>query len=169
MLTHSYSMSPVEIVVALLMIVGVLGIVIPMLPGLLIVLGGTLLWAFDEQSTLAWVLFAVATAVYVVGLALQFLVPGKRLRRAGVSTSTLLVGLVTAIVLAFVIPFVGIFIGFPLGIFLISLLRTRDGRAAWVATKHALRAVGLNMLIELATAFAIIGAWTFTITFLDRT
>ncbi|MFK5633898.1 MULTISPECIES: DUF456 domain-containing protein [unclassified Ornithinimicrobium] len=162
-------MSAVEVVVALLMVVGVLGIVLPVLPGLLIIVGGVLLWALDERSTLGWGMLAVAVVVWLAGTALQWLVPGKRMKAAGVRTSTLLVGVAVAIVMAFVIPVVGLFVGFPLGIFLVSLARTRDRGEAWTATKHALRAVGTNILIELATAFTIIAAWAVTIIFLDVT
>lgn len=150
---------------ALLMVVGVVGIVVPVLPGLLLVVGGVLLWALEERSTTGWVVLGVVLTVYLLGLVLQWLVPGKRMRRAGVSTSTLLAGVVAAIATAFVIPVVGLFVGFPLGIFLVSLVRTRDRAEAWRATGHALRAVGTNILIELVTAFTIIAVWAVTAIF----
>ncbi len=159
-------MGSMEIVVALLMVVGVVGIVLPVLPGLIIIVAAVLLWALDEGTTTGWVLLAVAVALYVAGVVLQWLVPGKRMRRAGVSTSTLLAGVVAAVLGAFVIPVVGLFVGFPVGIFLVSLVRTRDAGEARRATGHALRAVGLNILVELATAFTIIAAWALTVIFL---
>jgi len=149
-------MSPVEILILVLMLIGVVGIVIPVLPGLVIVLAGSLAWALKEQTTLAWVVFGLSALVYLLGVALQWAIPGQRMKRAGVRTSTLVIGVFCALVLGVLIPVVGLFIGFPLGIFLISLVRTRDRREAVRATKHALRAVGLNILIELATAFALI-------------
>lgn len=158
-------MGAMELVVALLMVFGVVGIVVPVLPGLLLVVAGVALWALDERSSTGWVVLAVTVGVYAVGLVLQWLVPGRRMRRAGVPTSTLLVGVVTAIAAAFVIPVVGLFVGFPLGIFLVSWVRARDGREALRATGHALRAVGTNILIELATAFTIIAVWALTIIF----
>ncbi len=154
-----------EIVVALMMVVGVVGIVVPVLPGLLLVVAGVVLWALEERSTTGWVVLGVVAVVYLAGLVLQWLVPGRRMKRAGVQTSTLLAGVVTAIVAAFVIPVVGLFVGFPLGIFLVSLARTRDHKEALRATGHALRAVGTNILIELVTAFTIIAVWAVTILF----
>lgn len=156
-------MSAVEVVVALLMMVGVVGIVVPVLPGLLLVVVAVLLWAIEVASTTGWLVLGVAVALYLAGSALQWLVPGRRMRRAGVRTSTLLAGVVAAIAMAFVIPVVGLFVGFPLGIFVVSLARTRDRAEAWAATRHALRAVGTNILIELATAFTIIAIWAATI------
>ena len=160
------AMSWMEIVVALLMVLGVVGIVLPVLPGLLLVVAAVLLWALEEQSRTGWVLLAVVVVLYALGAVLQWLVPGQRMRRAGVSTGTLLAGVVAAVVGAFVIPVVGLFVGFPVGIFLVSLARSRDRHEALTATGHALRAVGVNILIELATAFTIIAAWAVTVIFL---
>lgn len=158
-------MSAMEIVSLLLMLVGLLGIVFPVLPGLLLVVLGVLLFALDAGSTGGWVLLAVTVAIYLAGVVLQWAVPGQRMKRAGVRTSTLLVGLVGAVVGMFVIPIVGLFVGFPVGILLASLARTRDLREAWRATGHALRAVGTNMLIELGTAFTIIAVFLVTVLF----
>lgn len=152
-------MSSLEVVVALLMVMGVVGVVVPVLPGLLLIVGSVLIWSLDQGSTTGWVVLALCVMLYLAGSALQWLVPGKRMRSAGVRTSTLLAGVVAAIAMAFVIPVVGLFVGFPLGIFVVSLLRTRDRAQAWTATKHALRAVGTNILIELVTAFTIIALW----------
>ncbi|MFX0537275.1 DUF456 domain-containing protein [Ornithinimicrobium sp. Y1847] len=159
-------MSALEVLVALLMVFGLLGIVFPVLPGLLLIVASVLLWAIDAGSTTGWVLFGIVAALYLAGSVLQWAIPGKRMKRAGVRTSTLLAGVVTAIVMAFVIPVVGLFIGFPLGIFLVSLVRSRDRIEAWRATQHALRAVGMNILIELVTAFFIIAAWAVTVLFI---
>lgn len=159
-------MSVLEIVALLLMLVGLVGIVFPVLPGLLLVLVGVLVWALDARSTIGWVLLLVASAIYVAGVVLQWAVPGKRMKRAGVRTSTLLVGLACAVVGMFVIPVVGLFVGFPVGILLASWMRTRDVREAWRATGHALRAVGVNILIELGTAFTIIAVFVLTVLFL---
>ncbi|HSP61331.1 MAG TPA: DUF456 domain-containing protein [Ornithinimicrobium sp.] len=156
-------MTVLEIVLALLMAVGVLGIVVPVLPGLMLVVVAVLIWALESQSTGGWVVLGLTLVLFLAGTALQWLVPGRRMRRAGVGTSTLVAGVAAAIVGAFVIPVVGLFVGFPVGIFLISLARTRDRREAWGATRHALRAVGTNILIELATAFTIIAVWAGTV------
>lgn len=161
-------MEPVEILILAVMAVGVVGIVLPVLPGLLIILGGVLAWALVEQSTLGWVTFVIAAVVYLLGVILQWAIPGRYMRRAGVQTSTLVVGVVCALVLGVLIPVVGLFIGFPLGIFMVSLVRTRDARGALRATGHALRAVGTNMLIELLTAFVLIAGFVLTTVFLAR-
>lgn len=159
-------MSVLEVVVLLLMLLGLVGIVYPVLPGLLLIVVSVLVWSLNERTTTAWVVLAVVVALYLAGTVLQWLIPGKRMKRAGVRTSTLLAGLACAVVGMFVVPVVGLFLGFPVGILLASYARTRDLGQAGRATVHALKAVGTNILLELATAFAIIAVFVIALIFL---
>ncbi|MGB3762846.1 MAG: DUF456 domain-containing protein [Ornithinimicrobium sp.] len=158
-------MTTVTVAAALVMMVGLVGIVVPVLPGLLLVCMGVLLWALDETSTLGWTVLAITLALAAMGLVLQFLIPGQRMRRAGVRTSTLVFAVIVAVALGIVIPFVGAVIGFPLGIYVLQRMRHHDHHAAWTSTVHALKAVGLNILIELVTALMIITMWLCAVAF----
>lgn len=140
---------------ALLIVVGMIGIVVPVLPGLLLTILAVLIWAISTGGTTAWVVFAVAAVVYAVGLIAQFLIPGRRLKSQGVGLGTLLVAVLVAIVGFFVIPVVGALVGFVLGIFAVESTRSRSREQAWARTKAALRAILHSMGIELVTAFVI--------------
>ena len=48
--------------------VGVLGIVVPVLPGLLLCVAAVLLWAFGTGGPLAWGTFALVLVLYLVGV-----------------------------------------------------------------------------------------------------
>ncbi len=147
------------IVPPLLIIVGLVGIAVPVLPGLLLVLGGVLLWALMEGTTLAWGIFAASVVVAVVGVALQYLLPGRRMRERGVASSTLALAVLLGVVGMFVIPFVGAFVGFVLGIYLVELGRNGDRRQAWERTKHALVGVLQSVGIELIAGLGIAGLY----------
>lgn len=144
---------------ALLILVGLLGIVVPVIPGLLLVLAAVLIWAIDTGGTLAWSVFGLSAVFYLTGMALQYLVPGRRLREAGVRTRTLVFAVVLGVVGFFVVPVVGGPLGFVLGIFLVELSHSRDRRAAWASTRSALKAVFLSMGIELLAGLAIATTW----------
>ncbi len=144
-----------SLVPPLLIVVGLLGIVVPVLPGLVLVLAGVLVWALMEGSALAWGVFAVSAVVAVAGYVLQYTLPGRRMRERGVSSSTLFLAVGMGIVGFFVIPVVGAIVGFVLGIFLVELGRSRDRAQAWTRTKHALVAVLHSMGIELAAGLVI--------------
>jgi hypothetical protein len=148
-----------NVLVLLAMLAGTVGIVVPVLPGLLIVWGAVLVWALVLQTTFGWVVFGVATAVYAVGLVAQFLIPGRRMKSTGVDTRILAVALVVAVVGLFVIPGIGAPIGFIGAVYVLERLKHRDHGRAWLATRQALHAVMLNIGIELLTALAIIATW----------
>ena len=147
------------IVTGLLMVVGLVGIVVPVVPGLLLVWLATGLWAYDHPNRWAWAVFALCGIVYAVGIVTQYLVPGRRLKDAGVRTSTLLLAVLLAIVGFFVIPVVGALLGFVLGVFLVEMGRHRESGSAWRSTQHALKAVALSMGIELVAGFTIVLIW----------
>jgi uncharacterized protein len=87
------------------------------------------------------------------------LVPGRRLRDAGVPRESILAGVVLAVVGFFVVPFVGLFLGFPLGVYLQERRRLGEHDPAWRSTNQALRAIGLSIVIELAATLVAVGAW----------
>ncbi len=147
-----------EILVAIAILVGLVGILVPILPGSVLILGAILVWAVQIQEASGWVVFAIAASALVAGAVVKYVVPGNRLKRAGIPGRTQWIGAAAAVVGVFVVPVVGIFLGFVLGVYLAE--RQRVGAAlAWPSTKAALRAVGLSILIELAAGVVATVAW----------
>ena len=141
-------------------LIGVIGVLIPMLPGLLLCWAGVMVWAvFGGHGAVGWTVAVAATLVLGLGLAAKYLVPGRNLKRAGVPNLTLFLGGVAGIIGFFLIPVVGLVLGFVLGVFVVERIRQNDNTRAWQSTKHALKAAGVSMLIELATALLITGIW----------
>lgn len=151
-------MSATELLVAVLIAVGIAGIIVPVLPGTILVMGAILVWALEVGTSTGWLVFAVCATLLVGGSVVKYLVPGRRLKASGVPHRTLLVGALLAFVGFFVIPLVGMFVGFVLGVYLAE--RARVGAAgAWPSTLGALRAVGVSILIELVAAFLAALTW----------
>ena len=147
------------VVAGLMIVVGLIGIAVPVLPGLLVVWAGVLIWASEAQTTAGWVVLGIATGLALTGFLLQYLLPGQRMRKAGITASTTATGAALAVVGFFVIPVVGGFLGFALGIYLAERIKLGTHGAALPSTKHALKAIGLSMGIELATGLAIASTW----------
>jgi uncharacterized protein YqgC (DUF456 family) len=156
-------MDGVTVVVGLIMLVGLVGIVDPVLPGLLLVWAAVLVWACATQTRAGWVALGVATTLALSGVLLQHLLAGRHMAQAGVTTSSTVVGAAVGVVGFFVIPVVGAFVGFPLGIYLAERLKLGTHAGAWSSTKHALKAVGLAMVIELFTGLAIATTWVISV------
>jgi hypothetical protein len=147
-----------DVLVGAAVLVGLVGIVVPVLPGSLLIGVAVLVWALEVATTTGWVVLAVVTTVLVLGAVVKYFVPGRRLKAAGVPNRTLLLGALTGVVGFFVIPVVGLLIGFVLGVYVAEARRLGRDRA-WPSTTSALRAVGLSVLIELAAGLLAALAW----------
>jgi uncharacterized protein len=151
-------MSEIDVLVGLAVLVGLVGILVPVLPGTILILGAVLVWAVAVSSATGWVVFALVTTLLVVGGVVKYAVPGRGLKAAGVPNRTLLAGGLLGIVGFFVIPVVGLFLGFVLGVYLSELQRVGSARA-WPSSKAALKATGLSLLIELAAGLLAAVTW----------
>jgi uncharacterized protein YqgC (DUF456 family) len=148
------------LLVAVAMAIGLVGVVVPLLPGLALVWAAGLVWAIAEgEGTTRWVVLALMTVLLVAGTVAKYALPARSATAKGASRSTLVFGALGAIIGFFVIPLVGLLIGGVAGIYLAELVRLGDARRAWSATGAALVAVGLGMLIELAAGVAMVLAW----------
>lgn len=148
-------MEILTVLAALLIAVGIAGLVIPVMPGLVLTVLGVLVWAIGHGETTGWVFFGIALVIAAVGWVTQYAVPGKRMKAAGVPTRSLVAGALSGLIGFFVIPVLGLFIGFVLGVYLAERMRLPDNAAAWAQTKVALKGVLLSIGIELTAALLV--------------
>ena len=147
------------ILVAVAIAVGLVGVLVPLLPGTLLVYAAIAVWAFVEQNTVGWVVLGVVTAILAATMAIKYLWPVKRMRAADVSPATLAAGAVAGVIGFFVIPVLGLRIGFVLGVYLAELAHRRDQRRAWASTVHAVKGAALSVGVELAGGLLATAAW----------
>ena len=147
------------VLVGFAIVVGIAGIVVPVLPGALLAWAAILVWAIMESSLDGWAVLVAATGLIGGAQVVKYLVPGRRLREAGVPRSSIVAGLVVGLAGFFLIPIVGLFVGFPAGVYVGERLRLGAHGAAWASTRHAVKAVGLSILIELAATLLTAALW----------
>jgi uncharacterized protein YqgC (DUF456 family) len=147
------------LLVALVIAVGLIGIVVPLLPGVLLVYGAILVWAVAEHTVASWVTLAIVTVLLAATTAVKYSWPMRRMHRADVPSSSLLAGAVLGIVGFFVLPVLGLVLGFVMGVYLAELLHRRDQRLAWASTVHAIKGVALSVGVELAGALGVTAIW----------
>jgi uncharacterized protein YqgC (DUF456 family) len=153
------------VLAAVLVVVGIVGIALPILPGLVLVVAGVAVWAVARADAVAWIVLGIVVAIALVGSVVKFLVPGRRLRDSGVPGRTIAAGAVLGIVGFFVIPVLGLFIGFVLGVYLAELARLGGHETAWPSTRQALAAVGWSIVIEMATGLIGAAVWVWALIF----
>jgi uncharacterized protein YqgC (DUF456 family) len=147
------------VLVGAAVLVGLAGVVVPVLPGAILSLAAILVWAILTNTPSAWMVLAIAAVAIGATQVLKYVLPGRGLQRAGIPNRTTLIGACLSIVGFFVIPVVGMPIGFVLGVFLSECQRLREPRQAWTSTIAALKATGWSMVIELAGTLVAAGTW----------
>lgn len=170
-----------ELLVGIVILAGLVGVVVQVLPGAFLVLAAVLVWAIATGGTTAWVVLVVAAVATAIAAVVKYVLAGRHLTKAGVPTSTLVWGGVAGVVGFFVIPVVGLVVGFVGGVYVAELLRVRALRGrvaagmagapastvpepsaqavAWSSTRAALVATGVSILVELAGALVATAAW----------
>jgi hypothetical protein len=147
-----------ELAVGLIIVVGLMGIVVPVLPGLVLVVGVIFVWALLEGTGLAWAIALISLVLGGVGTFVKYSIPKRRLTESGVRTGTLVLATAVAIAGLFLIPVVGAPLGFVATIYLTERARG-DREHAWPRTKESLKAVATSIGIELATGLVIAAFW----------
>jgi len=145
--------------VATCCVLGVVGTILPIVPGTIVIALAILAWGVVEATPASWAVTTVALLLLGVGQLLKYLIPGRRLAAAGVPALTLVAGGVGGIVGFFVVPLVGVVVGFIIGVFVVEALRLRDLRTAWPATWEAMKASGLSTLIEMTAGLLATAVW----------
>ena len=147
------------VLVALAIAIGIIGIVVPLLPGTLLVFAAIAVWAVVEGNVTAWVTLGVVAVLLGAAALIKYTWPVRRMREADVRTLSLVTGGVLGVIGFFVIPVIGLVIGFVLGVYLAELSKRGDQRVAWTSTKHALKGVALSVGVEMAGALLATVAW----------
>jgi len=152
--------TPLEAALGLVMLVGVVGIFVPVLPGSVIVWAAIVVWAVagDDSLVARWAVAAAASVLLGGALVVSTTLPA---RSAGVGAPRYLPWVVAlgTIVGFFVVPLVGGFIGGPIAAFAAETVRLRDPTQGWRSAVRTLKGLGLGLLVELTAALIVIALW----------
>jgi uncharacterized protein YqgC (DUF456 family) len=149
-----------EVLVGLLMLVGLVGTVVPLLPGLLLVWAAGLLWVLADGGGLArWTVLGVLTVLLVVGTVAKYALPGRRAQAEGAPATTLMLGVTGMVVGFFIIPVVGLVVGGVLGVYVAERGRLGNHASAWASTRRVLVAAGIGAIVEIGAGLVMIAVW----------
>lgn len=142
----------ITVLAGLAYIVGLAGIILPVLPGTITIVIATLIWAIVVGGWTSWVAFAMVLLFGAAGMTASYLLTGRRLQAAEVPMWPILVGLASGVVGIFVIPFLGLPIGFIVGLYVSEALRLKDWSRGITSAWVAIKALGVGILIEFSLA-----------------
>ncbi|GAA1145983.1 DUF456 domain-containing protein [Nesterenkonia lutea] len=160
MLDSTATEAVATVIAGLLLIAGALGVVLPVLPGSLLIILTLPVWAFLLGGPVPWIAAVIGMILAIAGWSGSTVLTGRSLHRQQIPRGPILIGIAAAIAGLFLLPPLGLFIGFAAGLFGAEYVRRdRDWRAAGTASLHALRAMGLGILVEFGLAGLAISAF----------
>jgi uncharacterized protein YqgC (DUF456 family) len=161
---------PAAIAGYILIVLGLIGSVVPLLPGPMVIWMGILMWAWgDAFERIGWGLLTLLLLLALVAWASDFLINMLVSRKAGASWAAIFAsiagGIVGGLALNGVIPILGSLLGAAIGaiggMFAVEYWRTREWRKAGVAVRSYLGSMVIASMIEIAIAVTMVGlfAW----------
>ena len=149
-----------SVLVGLVMVVGLVGVVVPVLPGTALVLAAGIGWAVlvVGSGPGRWIVVAVMAVLFVVGTVAKYVLPGRRLS-GRLPRSTLLLAGAGALVGLLLLPPLGLLLGALAGTYVASARRLGHGAPALHATVQVLQAVGVGVLAELTAGVLMVATW----------
>ena len=154
----------VESITLFVLIVGLLGLVVPVFPGLTVMWLGIVFYAFVQfvgrkMTWVDWVLFALITLLMLGGNVLDNIIIAKHVRDKDVPWSSIIWASVAGIIVSiFLTPIAGI-IASPLGLFLAEWYRLKDRNTAFASTKAWLTGWGWSFLARFGVGILMILFW----------
>ncbi|MFD4139989.1 DUF456 domain-containing protein [Streptomyces sp. NPDC058572] len=141
------------------MLLGLLGVLVPGVPGPWLVWAAMLWWSLHVKTGLAWVLLVGSTGVLLLTQVVVWLLPPRRLRGLGITRRMAVFAGAGALLGFFLVPVVGAVPGFIGGIYGSERIRLGDHGPAKAATQAVMRAAGTSVLVELFACLLVVGAW----------
>jgi uncharacterized protein len=154
---------PDQLVVALTLVVmfaGLIGVVVPFIPGVVVVGTAAIVSTFVLGITPAgWLMVATIGLLTLGGAGASMILPARRGLRGGAARSSLALAAAVGMVGFFAIPIVGLPLGALGGLYLGELNRHGDRTVAWAHTLDVLKAYGVGVLVEFGAAVVIVAIW----------
>ncbi|WP_026556257.1 DUF456 domain-containing protein [Arthrobacter sp. 35W] len=147
------------IVCGLAIAVGATGVIVPVLPGSILIGLSLLVWAIVIGQPVGWVVFGIGAAFVAAGMLSSAVLTGRTMKARQIPGRSIIAALVLGIVGFFVVPVVGLLLGFAVGLFLSELERHRQFKPALASSGAALKATGLGILVEFGFASLAAGTW----------
>lgn len=155
------------VLVGVVIAVGIAGVILPIVPGLWLIWGASVLYGlmvgFDGW---AWPALVAITALAAVGTAVIYYLPARKTGEVGIPGWGQLVVAVGAVIGFFVIPVVGAVVGVVVATLGVAVVVERDlttaGSTALAMLMEILKAAAIQLAVALAMA-VVWGLWAFTV------
>jgi uncharacterized protein YqgC (DUF456 family) len=146
------------------LLVGLLGLIVPVFPGLVVMWLGTLVYALIQNAAgnmtgWKWFLFGMITLLMIIGSIADNIIIARKMRDKYIPWSSILWAFAAGVVASlFFTPLIGL-VAAPVGLFLAESSRLRNRDAAIDSTKAYMIGWGWAFGVRFLIGLAMIGFW----------
>lgn len=162
MVPYDASMSDIIVtaIVAIVMVLGLAGTVLPILPGLWLIWAGAVGYGLAlDFGVFGWAAMVLITALAGGATAAGLLLPQRQATDIGLGWWSQVLAAGCSVIGLFVIPIVGAPLGFIVGVVASVVVETRDLRTALPSAWRVLRSMLIASGIQLAAGAGMIAVW----------
>ena len=154
----------IEVLTLFVLLFGLVGLIVPVFPGLTVMWLGTLVYALLESSaglmtTWDWFLFGIITLLMIIGNVADNVIIARKMRDKYVPWSSIgwafLAGIVASV---FFTPLIGL-VAAPAGLFLAEQHRLKDRTSAIESTKAYMIGWGWSFFARFLIGLVMTGLW----------
>lgn len=146
------------------LLVGLLGLIIPVFPGLVVMWLATLVYALiefsaDRMNWVDWMLFGVITVLMLVGNVIDNIIIARKMRGDAIPWSSIALSYVAGILASiFLTPLIGL-LAAPLALFGVEYLRLHGLKPAFRSAKAYMIGWGWSFVVRFSIGVVMIGLW----------
>ncbi len=154
----------VDTLTLFVLLVGLIGLIIPIFPGITVMWLATLVYALLQSAAQRmtfwdWVLFAIITLLMIAGNIVDNIIIARKMRDKFVPWSSILLAFAASLIASlFLTPIVGL-ASAPLALFGLEYYRLRDKTAAIESTKAYMVGWGWSFAARFGIGVLILGSW----------
>ena len=142
------------------MFVGLLGLIFPILPGLVIIwVAGLVYGLITGFNWVSGIIFGIMTVLMLVGSVIDNVIMGASARQKGASWIAIGLAMVLAVAGSLLLPPFGGLILALLGLFGYEFFRLKDWRKAFESTKSMAFGCGWSAVVRAGIGLLMIGLW----------
>ncbi|GAB4399685.1 MAG: hypothetical protein OHK0052_23230 [Anaerolineales bacterium] len=152
-----------------MLLVGLLGLIIPIFPGMVVMWLATLIYGLVAVSigfdTFNGWLFGLITVLMLVGTTVDNVIMGAGARQTGAAWRSIILASVAGLLGTFVLPPIGGLIAAPVSLYFLEYRRTGDKQKARETVKGLAIGFGLTFVVRFFIGLMMIffwGVWVFT-------
>lgn len=157
------------LLVGAVLVVGLFGVVIPILPGLALMAGVALLYGFVVGwSTAGVVAMVIIGLLFAVSVVVGVVLPQRAAAGAGVSNRSIVIAVLGGVIGFFVIPVVGVVVGALAGLLVAAYGESGDWAVARASALATAKGFGVSVLVQFTIGWLLLlvwAAWAATVVF----